>query len=124
MSEQIRPAKGLAGDGRALWNEVIADCADQDLELDPRELRWLRSACELTDQAALVKAELDRSSVMLTGSQGQQVVHPALGEFRQLNLAISQTLGRIKVDEPAAAKSSGVNQPRSAAHTRWRGKGA
>ena len=78
----------------------------------------------MTDQAAILQAELVGAPRMVRGSQGQSVANPLLGELRQLHLAINQTLARIKTDVPeASGMVGGVNQGRRAANIRWRGKG-
>jgi hypothetical protein len=64
---------------------------------------WLHSACRMTDQAAILQAELVGAPRMVRGSQGQSVANPLLGELRQLHLAINQTLARIKTDVPEAS---------------------
>jgi hypothetical protein len=121
--KQDKPPRGLGAHGRRLWRSVAAELAEDGLILTAIERIWLGSACKLVDQAAAVEAELAGAPVYMTGSMGQQVANPLLGELRQLHLAINQTLARIKTDVPEEAPAivPGVNQARAAIHTRWRG---
>jgi hypothetical protein len=38
-----------------LWRQVVADAAEQDLELTPIELLWLRSAARMTIRQQFLK---------------------------------------------------------------------
>jgi hypothetical protein len=124
VADRVKIPRDLGNPGRALWKQVVKDAAENNLELTAQEEFWLHSACELTDQAAEIKAALEGRELYMKGSQGQDVSKLLLGELRQFHLAISLTLGRIKTDAPAES-SLGVPVPRSvasrnAANARWR----
>jgi hypothetical protein len=120
--EQVKPPRGLGVSGRRLWREIVADAAQDGLELVATERFWLHSACKLVDQAAAIEAALKDAPLYMKGSMGQDVSNPLLGELRQLHLAINQTLARLKLDvAEAPGIVPGVNQGRRAINTRWRG---
>jgi P27 family predicted phage terminase small subunit len=127
MVDELKPPSGLRADGRRLWRSVVRELAGEGLVLDSREAQWLLSACELTDQLAVIKAAMAGEPLMVRGSQGQQVANPLLNEIRQHHLLISQTLARLKKpDEPAGVLGvvGATNRARGAANRRWRGPGA
>lgn len=126
MSKAAAP-KGLGAGGSALWREVVGK---YDLRAD--ELVVLEGACRATDRIAAMEEERD-GRVTATGSMGQLVVHPLVGEIRAHEAQVASMLARLKLpDDPAGAVSSGGEQPRStqaraAAQSRWaaaHGKGA
>jgi hypothetical protein len=119
MAKSKLPA-GLGIHGRRLWRDVVVN---DDLELDARERFWLYSAAKLADRAAELEDALARDGRLLVkGSMGQEVGHPLLTELRQVYLAVSQTLGRLKVEEPESGVLGvvGANKARGAANARWR----
>ncbi|MCV7101540.1 hypothetical protein [Mycobacterium palustre] len=124
MSKPKAPP-GLGAEGRRLWRVIVADAADQGLELDARERDWLRSAAKLADRIAQLEFALADAPPRVKGSMGQLVVDPLLPELRQCVQLQAQLLGRLKLDPPAEQHSviptSGVNRHRQAAMRRWGG---
>ena len=126
MKEQ-KPPPALGAEGKKLWRQVARAVAQDDLELDAREQRWLLSACKLTDRLADLDAAMEGADLVVPGYNSQPVAHPLLTEIRQHHLLISQTLARLKIDVPEDAGllgAVGVNKQRGAANRRWRGSGA
>jgi hypothetical protein len=120
---QPKPAKGLGVEGRSLWRAIVADAAGQGLELDARELSWLRHAGKLADRIAALESALEGADLIVPGHAKQPVANPLLAEVRQEQALLAQMLGRLRVDvaEPGAGQPVTNNRFRSAALTRWRG---
>lgn len=130
ISDQAKPPRGLGVHGRRLWRSVAEQMASDGLELTASDRHWLHSTATLTDQAAALEAALKGAPLYMTDSMGQQVANPLISEMRQLHLAASLTLSRIKVsaDDEAARPVLGVVSNavhgRKGANVRWRGRGA
>jgi hypothetical protein len=63
--------------------------------------------------------------MMTTGSMGQEVIHPLIGEIRSQRAALDSSLTRLKL--PDDVDGAPVNQQRDAANSKWatgRGRGA
>jgi hypothetical protein len=121
-TEKVKSPGGLGVDGRRLWRQVVEDAAAQDLELTPIEQFWLHSAAKLTDQAAILEAELSGAPRMLPGSMGQLVCNPMVSELRQLHRAINLTLSRLKIEAPESSSGivgGGSFHQRRGANIRW-----
>lgn len=69
----------------------------------------------------MVESELAGAQMYMTGSMGQKVANPLLAELRQLSLAVSLTLSRLKLEVPEAPGVGvvGVNHQRRGANIRW-----
>ena len=129
MSE-IRPApapRDLASAGKALWKDVARQLADDGLELDARERRWLRDACAEADLIAVLEDGLKDAPLMVRGSQGQDVINPLISELRQHREALGRLLARLKTEDPDDVRSPGrgsrttPTMARAAAHARHHG---
>jgi hypothetical protein len=60
--------------------------------------------------------------VTTVGSRGQKVLHPAVAEIRQTELARLRLLSAIQLDDPKAGQASGTpaqRRARHAAQARW-----
>jgi hypothetical protein len=120
MTEVAKSPRGLGVHGRRLWRSVAEDVANEGLELTSTERFWLESAAKLTDQVAVVEAALVDAPMYMTGSMSQKVANPLLSELRQLHLAVSLTLARLKTDVPEErAVMGGVYHQRRGANIRW-----
>src|SRR5436190_21581081 len=73
--------KGLSAPGKALWRAILGDLED-GWELDRRELHFLERACRAEDQLGALEAVVAKDGSTVSGSRGQTVVHPAVGEAR------------------------------------------
>jgi len=116
-----KPPTDLGKAGKALWRSILADL-DADWELDARELRLLGEACRTADELADLQAVLDKDGLTTAGSRGQTVVHPAVGEVRQLRLVLLRCLSAIEMVDPQAAIRSATPaqaRARRAAEARW-----
>lgn len=106
----VRIAKtpgGLGTSGRALWREIAGQVAKDGLVLDAREAHLLAMACREADQLAVIEGALDGASLMVRGSQGQDVAHPLIGEARRSRTTIAALLGKIGLEDPMAADGPG-----------------
>lgn len=118
---------GLGASGRALWREIAGQVAKDGLVLDAREAVLLTMACREADQLAVVETALDGASLMVRGSQGQEVAHPLIGEARRSRTTIAALLGKIGLEDPMAAAGPGkgarttAGMARGAANSRHHG---
>ena len=123
-------APAVLGDaGRALWEPLSEQLAEDGLVLDAREVALLTAACRTADDLARVErvlAEDDR--LLVKGSQGQPVAHPMLSEARACRQQIASLLARLDLGVPSEDGVSVSRGPRSvqarrAANARWKGRG-
>lgn len=106
--------------GTALWAEVQAQL-DAEWELDRRDYEALYRACQCADQIAALSAVIDAEGVTTIGSRKQVVVHPAVPELRQQQLAQARLLATIELRDPAekhASESPSTRRARKAAEAR------
>jgi hypothetical protein len=117
-----KPPSELRAEGRRVWREIVADTAGQGLELDARELTWLRHAAKLADRVAALEDAMTDQPLVVPGHASQPVAHPLLGEIRQTQALLAQTLGRLRVDvseSTGGIVNAGGNRFRAAANARW-----
>ncbi len=116
-----KPPKGLAAEGRALWRVICADAAGQGLELDARELVWLRHAAKLADRIGELETAMAAQQLIVEGHAKQPVANPLLGEIRQNQALLAQTLGRLRLEVAESSSGQAVtgNRHRAAALARW-----
>lgn len=103
----VNPPTTLGRSGRALWREIAGQVAADGLVLDAREAVLLTLACRETDQLAIIEDALVGASLMVRGSQGQEVAHPLIGEARRSRTTIAALLGKIEMEDPLAAAGPG-----------------
>ena len=110
------PAK-LGAAGVRLWRSVA-----KRYELTLSELTLLEGAAKLTDEIVRLEKALANAPTLITGSAGQEKVHPAFAELRAHRLALARLMQALDLDgaERDAASAAG----RHLAHARHRGKGA
>lgn len=87
---------GLGERGLKLWTDTVAE-----LEMDPDELLLLEEACRLADELDEMGVLLANSSMLSTGSRGQQVANPLIREIRGHRLALSRVLRQLGATRPA-----------------------
>lgn len=121
MSKPATPTT-LGRSGTDLWTRVTKA---YDLRVD--ELRILEDACAEADLVDALAAELAAGSLMITGSQGQQVINPLVSELRQHRSTLKALMQSLKlpedgdVEREAGERSS---KARAAANARWSRRGA
>ncbi len=114
------PPDGLAEGGSSLWTRIVGKYA-----LRPDELVTLEDACRITDMIALLDETWakDGRPATATGSMGQLIIHPIIGEIRTQRMARNALWRQLKLpdlDEPAGESGAAKpNQARAAANSRW-----
>lgn len=114
----IRRPKDLEAEGAALWRSITTK---YDLRSD--ELRVLEEACRETDLIDRLRRLLDYAPLVVEGSMGQTVLHPAVAELRQHRNVLASLLRGLKLPDDEAA-APGVNQQRAAGNASWAKRGA
>jgi hypothetical protein len=112
---------GLATKGKRLWKETVDK---YDLRAD--ELDTLEDICREADLIARLEADLEGASLLVRGSQGQEVVNPIVSEIRQHRATKKALWASLKLPDEGS-EAGGSNQQRAAAQSRWaasRGKSA
>lgn len=101
--------------GRAVWRAIVTK-----YDLRPDEMFTLEDACRITDViAALTAAWAETGSPMTTtGSMGQLVIHPLIGEIRQQRMSRNTLWRQMKLPD---IDGGGIeaNQNREAANASW-----
>src|SRR5438309_315332 len=107
--------KGLGGPGKRLCRAVLADLP-ASWELDQREIALLELAGRQADDLERLEASIRQLGAFVTGSQGQQVLNPAVAEARQARQAIARLLGQIDLpDEEERPRSEAGRRGQRAA---------
>lgn len=128
----LRAPSGLGIQGRALWRQIAADWAENNVVPDAREHRLLADACHEADTLAILQAEIDAAvaagSLTTRGSMGQVVTHPHVSEVRRSRAFIAAQLKALQLDVPEAKAETRKYQTRSeqaraAANKRWANRG-
>ena len=106
--------KTLDADGRVMWQSIASK-----YELRPDELHRLEAACRTADMIAKLEerwAEMGYPMVT-SGSMGQEVIHPIIGELRAQRAALNTKLIALKLPDLDAGAET--NQNREAATASW-----
>jgi hypothetical protein len=115
-----RAPAGLAEPGRKLWRAIHGYLPD-GWQLDAREDALLVGAAQCADEIQALQEAVDRDGAVVRGSRKQTVVHPAIGEARQLRLAQLRLLSGIDLATPSEERASPATlHGRRAAEARWR----
>jgi hypothetical protein len=88
-SKSPSPPRGTGREGRKLWLAVV-----EQFELDQHELALLREAVRTVDDLDALAAVVAAEGVTVVG---QQRVHPALVETRQLRIALARLLAALRL---------------------------
>jgi hypothetical protein len=90
MAKSTAP-NSLQKDGRALWDSLIGTVSIDDA----RVRHELLQACAIEDDIARYRAELAKSSLLVVGSTGQQVVNPLIAA-----ISVATSLQRKLLEPP------------------------
>lgn len=117
----ITPPDGLAEAGRDLWVAIAGKYA-----LRPDERATLLGACRAADMIADLRKSWEGLGrpMLTTGSMGQDVIHPMIGELRTQEAQKASLLARLKLPDDPAVPGMVPNQQRDAASSRWSTPGA
>lgn len=109
---------GLGARGRRFWRATLGD-----FELSDAEQEILAEACRTLDDLDRLAALVTDHGSMVTGSQGQPVLNPALTEARGQRLALHRLVAALQLPDADDAPIPTAVQMRGkrAAQTRWRG---
>lgn len=102
--------------------EGFLDDLDDDAEVDALSWGALIQAGELISTADRLDEVARAADYMTTGSQGQEVLHPAIAEARQARSTAASTLARLRPKNPGGeSKFSGGagGTAAKAAAARW-----
>lgn len=109
---------GLGDRGRRFWRSTLAD-----FELSDAEREILAEACRTLDDLDRLADVVAEHGTMVTGSQGQPVLNPALTEARGQRLALHRLVAALQLPDADDAPIPTAVQMRGkrAAQSRWRG---
>jgi hypothetical protein len=108
----LPPAK-LDPSGANLWVKI-----DAKYDLRPDELSLLEASCRETDLISRLQRVLDEADdLMVKGSTGQMVVHPAVAEIRQHRATLATLWRALKL--PDENGQGQTNQQRDAGNASW-----
>ena len=117
-----KPPAGIGKAGSKVWKAITSK-----YELRADELVTLEDVCAATDMIDELESEWrDEGKPMTTsGSMGQKVIHPLIGELRAQRAARNALWRQLKLpDDPAGDGEEESNQHRGAAQSRWSQRGA
>jgi len=116
MARKPRPPAGLAAAGKAFWASTVSA-----FELSEAELSVLAIACRTLDTTSDLEGLVAADGLMIEGSRGQRVLHPAVAELRQQRSTFARLLVQLGLpdeqDETVPSQRS-VRASR-AAQARW-----
>jgi phage terminase small subunit len=109
---------GLGVRGRAFWRETVAD-----FELTRDVLAILLEVCRTLDNLDALAATISEMGTMVTGSQGQQVINPALTEARGQRQLLHRLVSAMGLPDEEGEALPSVQKIRAskAASMRWQG---
>jgi hypothetical protein len=113
-----RPPRLLGKRGRAMWRTLWAK-----YDFDPHETDLVVEVCRTLDTIEDLSTQIDADGTMITGSTGQQILHPAIGERRQEQASYGRLVQMLNL--PAADGGVGLQRADSArasaaSNARWR----
>ena len=95
----------LGPSGRAFWDALTAD-----LEFDAHETRYLLEACRTLDVIDGLAAAVEADGLMIAGSMGQRVIHPAVAEVRQQQASFVRLVGALHLPADVQAHEAWKHQ--------------
>ena len=112
-----QPPDVLGRRGKALWVEL-----QHTYEFDPHESELLLETCRALDLIDNLQTAIASDGVMLTGSQGQQVLNGAVAELRQQQASYGRLVGQLNLldAEMGSAITARSRAARTAAQSKWR----
>lgn len=112
---------GLASGGRGqrLWHDLT-----ERVEFTDIELRYLENACFALDRIAKIRRAIG-NTLIVKGSQGQQVANPLLRELRADERHFADLMARIDIpdqfaqEEQEQSQGERSAQMRAVVNSRW-----
>jgi len=111
----VNPPAGLGDAGLEMWDRITSV-----YELRPDELATLEDVCAATDMIAALSDqwESEGKPTTTTGSMGQEIIHPLIGEIRTQRAARNALWRQLKLPDDVKGAQP-ANQQRQAAQSRW-----
>lgn len=126
MTAKPKAPAGLAARGKRLWTSTVDTFVLRD-----DELVILTQLCRTVDLLDRLEVEVRKVPLTITGSKGQERLHPVLAEVRAQRLAAADLCRRLGLDDVADSGDDGKPLPtpkqvraRNAAQARWGHRGA
>lgn len=118
-TKNTKPPAVIGKAGAKVWKAITSK-----YELRADELVTLEDVCAATDMIDELEREWDEDGRPMTtsGSMGQKVIHPLIGELRAQRAARNALWRQLKL--PDDESGEGSNQQRDAAQSRWSKRGA
>lgn len=113
----LRAPNGLGSSGKRLWVEITSGA----YLLRPDEVRLVEDVCRIADRIDQMEKLLASSALMVTGSQGQEVLHPLVAEQRQQRATLASLMKRLDLPDTVGTTDADrrQSQARAAANARW-----
>jgi hypothetical protein len=120
LTKQPAP-EGLGAAGAKLWVGIAGK-----YELRPDELRVLEDAAFEADVIGILRDGMVGQSLVVRGSQGQDVIHPLISELRQHRSTLASLVRQLKLPEDDSEAAAGERSAtmRGVANARWSKRGA
>ena len=107
------------GRGRRLWRYVT-----DGYDPNPADVEVLVEACRALDEVDELHAVVARDGVTTSGSRGQTVLHPAMGELRQARAELRRLLEALGLDADEGEAGATSRRASAAARKRWETRGS
>lgn len=88
-------------------------------EWESHELAIVDQACAVADQIQALEKVLARDGLTVTGSTGQDRLHPAVTELRQHRALLGSLVGRLRVPDWSKQGEQKSWRHQRAAESRW-----
>ena len=112
----VKVPSDLQAAGRDLWSETLVE-----YELSSSEKAVLLQACRTLDMIGTMQRRVKRDGIVTTGSMGQVVSHPLVGELRQYRALFSQLIRALDLPDLELPVKPDIvpNQKRGAVLSSW-----
>jgi hypothetical protein len=113
IPEHLTPPSDLSGEGLALYEAIITEMDENDLEPEAHELALLIHAARTTMLIERIESELAESPLIVMGARNQVRSSPLIADLSTLRRTVAALLKQIF---PASA----TDRARAAANARWK----
>ncbi|MGP6172003.1 hypothetical protein ACTU6V_12450 [Microbacterium sp. A204] len=96
---KVKVPTGLGKRGKAFWAALT-----EKIEYAVQESEVLVEACRTLDRIDELTEAVQSDGVMISGSMGQRILHPAIGELRQQQASFVRLVGALHLPEDEQAK--------------------
>lgn len=116
VSKGVKVPADLQADGRDLWAKTLVE-----YEMSANEKAVLLQACRTLDMIGTMQRRVKRDGIVTTGSMGQVVAHPLVGELRQYRALFSQLIRTLDLPDLELPVEPDIvpNQRRGAVLSSW-----